>query len=166
MWLHGVGWLLPVAVEVAMLYVVRSGTRPLGFFLEPCPEPPISLCPQRRFQHVLFTGPPARMGRPACPTSIAQRHHPPTGVQLWPGHSLYLQLRLPWKCHYQPQAAHWPRDWSAHLRTWHLYPCNQQRFQWRASAWLLACPVVFRPVHVEYSARSGHAVWTFELKER
>lgn len=166
MWLHGIGWLLHTAVEGAMLYVVRHGTRYHGSFLEPCPEPPLSLSHQRRFLHVLFSGPAARMGRPACPKSIAQRHHPPSGLQLWPGHSLHLHLRLPWNNRYQPLAAHWPRHWSAHIRTWHMHRCPHQIFQWHTSPWTLASPTVFAPVRVQFHPVSGHAEWTFELKAR
>jgi hypothetical protein len=166
MWLHGVGWLLPMAVEVAMLYVVRNGLRHDASFLQPCKEAPLSLHPERCFRHLLFSQPPAPMAGPASARAIAHRHHPPSGLQLWPGHSLHLHLRLPWSGAYRPAAAHWPRDWSAHLRTWHMIACPVQRFKWHASPWHLACPVVFTPVQVHYHAVSGHAEWTFELKER
>ena len=166
MWLHGIGWLLPRAVEVGMLCVAHLGRRHHLRFLERCEEPPISLDAGHSFRHSLFSGTPSPVTGEPCPRTIVERHHPPSGLQLWPGHSLLLQLRLPWPAHYQPRAVHWPRHWSAHLRTWHMHTCPHDQFQWRPSSWLLACPVVFKPVHVEYHPLSGHAVWTFELKER
>lgn len=149
-----------------MLYVVRCGVLHHGSFLKPCKDPPLALGLDRCFRHILLTGPPAPMGAPPCPWSIQQRHHPPSGLQLWPGHSLHFNLRVPWQSTYQPLPAHWPRAWSAHLLTWHMQHCPDQSFQWCTSPWTLASPAVFTPVQVRYQPISGHAEWTFELKER
>lgn len=167
MWLHGMGWLLPKAIEVVGLCVLRNGQHLHSGLLKPCRNHPLSLQRAHCFRQLLFTSPACPMHeRGAGLGPPPQRHLPPTGLQLWPGHSLHLSLRLAWQCAYRPAAAHWPRDWSAHLRTWHMQPCPYQLFQWKTSPWTLACPVVFKPVQVCYHAISGHAVWTFELKER
>ena len=166
MWLHGIGWLLPTAIEIGMLYVVRSGTLHHASFLKICKEPPLALGRDRCFRHVLLSAGPSPMVAGQYPRSTRGKHQPPTGLQLWPGHSLQLHLRVPWKSAYRPLPSHWPMKWSAHIRTWHLHHCPHKQFQWRTSPWRYAPPAVFGPTHVRYHTRSGHAEWTFELKER
>lgn len=166
MWLHGVGWFLPPVVEDAWLCAGRNGRLLCAAFLQPCAEPPLSLAQQPCFRHLLFGGPACPMGPSPTGRQVVARHQPPSGVQLWPGQQLQFTLRLPWPMTYRPVACQWPRDWSAHLRTWHLHHCPQVGFRWLPGPWLLACPGSFAPHHVAYHHASQQAEWTFLLRER
>jgi hypothetical protein len=146
--------------------VERKGLLQHADFLEPCADPPLCLSADRHFQQLCLGAHCLPMGGMPSPKQVAARHHPPSGLQLLPGHSLHFTLRVAWPSTYRPAASHWPRAWNAHYRTWHMHPCARHTFAWLPGPWLLASPTAMAPVQVAYKPLSQHAEWTFELRER
>ena len=166
MWIHGLGWFLPVKMECPWATTQRDKEVQSLHMLQPCSAPPLHLGLDRRFQHLLLEQPALPHGPPPTTYQVAQRHHPPTGLAIWPGHCLHLTLRVPWPKNLLPTIGHWPlHRWTPYLRTWHMLPCPQHTFIWRPGPWQHSSPKAFYPTKVYYHPISGHAVWSFCLKE-
>ncbi len=167
MWLHGVGWFLPLKMDNAWITVHRDAAFHTAGFLEPCRTPPLYLGDDRCFRQLLLVHDALPHGPPPTTNQLARRQLPPTGLALWPGHCLHLTLRVPWPAALPPTTSHWPLDrWTPYLSTWHMHACPTHTFLWKRSPWLPSSPIAFYPTKVHYHPVSGQAEWSFCLQER
>jgi hypothetical protein len=164
MWMHGLGWLLPRDVVVSSCLVYRDGTLLCGGFLQPHPHPPFCLSPHRHFLHHPLCG-PWPLHRPPTPAELVACERPADGLQLLPGHTLHLHLRMPWPKHLRLAPAQWPTDhWSLFVRYWQADPLPNSRWPWLPSPhWQPVPPIQNTPIAVRYHTPGQHAEWTFAL---
>jgi hypothetical protein len=165
MWLHGLGWQLPLHAAPALCLLERF-QRPLcGGFLERTEAPPRGLPDPDAFrEHTVCRPWPMR---PSTARAVVHRHHPPTGIELWPGHPLTLRLLLPAPHADRLKPADWPlAEQPLYLRRWALVPCPQHHARWVPEAhWLPASSLHWQACAVRRHPTSGLAEWTFLLTE-
>lgn len=165
MWLHGLGWHLPLVKAPALCLLERFQRTTCGGFLEPTKAPPLGLHqPETFVQHTVRSPWPMR---PSTVHDVVNRHHPPTGIELWPGHPLHIRLVL----HTTPTDRLKPADWPMaeqplYLRRWVLEPCARHHARWLPEAhWLPASSLHWHTCSVQYHATARLAEWTFMLTE-